>query len=75
MDDALGGENSLSLLSLRRAGVRFDDRVTSFADLIQQQQGNEDDERAQHHFRSQSISTTDYLRGKHWETATLPAVA
>ena len=45
MDDALGGENSLSLLSLRRAGVRFDDRVTSFADLIQQQQGNEDDER------------------------------
>ena len=44
MDDALGGENSLSLLSLRRAGVRFDDRVTSFADLIQQQQGNEDDE-------------------------------
>jgi len=38
MDDALGGENSLSLLSLRRAGVRFDDRVTSFADLIQQQQ-------------------------------------
>ena len=45
MDDALGGENSLSLLSLRRAGVRFDDRVTSFADLIQQQQqGNEDDD-------------------------------
>ena len=38
MDDALVGENSLSLLSLRRAGVRFDDRVTSFADLIQQQQ-------------------------------------